>query len=180
MCLNSQKKDGRLLAMFLESARLHGCTHLSLHSLYESKMITTLSQLIAQVESANSIQALRFEPAFHPTTKNITACIAAHKPFGGMSYVTAEGLLAHSFGLYQIMGENIYDLGYSGTILDWWNSADKQLDTFTKFCTNKGINYSLGEIVNDATKRLNFAKKYNGSAMYADRMLVVYNSLQGK
>lgn len=136
-------------------------------------MIETISQLVAQTESNNKLYALRFEPAYHPLQANVLKCVAANKP---MSYVTAEGICASSFGKYQIMLDNVYQLGYAGTALDFWANSDIQETYFKKFIIWKGIDYSLAEIISDKTKREHFAKRYNGSIAYADRLMMIFGN----
>lgn len=137
-------------------------------------MITTLSQLIAQTESATDITALRLEPAYSPSAANIEKCLNGHKR--QISRSTAEMICRTSWGLYQIMGDNIYALGFTGRILDYWVSPEIQLDFFNRYCLGRNIDYTLSEILNEKTKRDIFAKKYNGSVIYGDRLVNIYNS----
>lgn len=139
-------------------------------------MITTLSQLIAQTESAGKISALRFEPKFKPSQTNVLKCAGFNK----VSVQTAEVICASSWGLYQLMGENLYSFGYQGTILDFWKNPDLQLDYFNLHNKLRYIDFTLDEVITDPVKRTKFATRYNGSAMYADRMLSIYNQLKDK
>ena len=135
-------------------------------------MILTTSQLIAQVESGDLPGALRFEPGFkkYLTGKSITRCIQAHKP-AYMNGTTASTLLCFSYGRYQIMGENIYALGYSGTLIDFICSDALQLEFFNKYVESRKIDYSLQRIIADKSARENFARRYNGSVLYAETMM---------
>ena len=141
-------------------------------------MITTISQLIAQTESAGNKWAIRFEPGFHPSTLNVKRCIDCAAP-ATMSFATAETLCASSWSLYQIMGENVYDLGYRGNFLDYFVDEQKQLDIFNRYLQSRQIDYDLETVLNDQLKRENFARKYNGSAAYADRLLAIYHRVNG-
>lgn len=136
-------------------------------------MITTLSQLIAQTESANKVDALRLEPAYHPSAANIQRCLAAHKK--QISLSTAEMICRTSWGLYQIMGDNIYSMGFTAPILEYWKDPEIQLDFFKRYCLRANIDYTLAEVLNEKNKRDNFAKRYNGSLIYSDRLLKIYN-----
>lgn len=117
-------------------------------------MITTLSQLIAKSESNSTISAVRFEPAYHPDTR---AFSLAQKAMPGLSYATYEMFLACSFGLYQIMGDNLYLLGLDKPLSVYWNDADMQADFFNRFCTQRRIAYSLTEVINDPVKGMDLA-----------------------
>lgn len=143
-------------------------------------MITTLSELIAHTESANHLHALRYEPAYRPSASNVQKCIEANRP---MSRVTAETICASSIGLYQILFDNVYSLGYTGTVLDWWKSPDLQLEFFNRYCLRNNIDYTLQEILTDIKKRQNFAARYNGPGgrvIYAERLMNIYEQLKDK
>lgn len=145
-------------------------------------MITTLSELIKAAESGGHRHAIRFEPGFakYITESSVDRAIAGAAPCT-LSRATARNLLQTSFGFYQIMGENIYALGYRGNILDWINSDEAQFATFVKYCLSRGISFSLQEILNDPNKRAIFAKKYNGDAVaYSAHLLATYEKAKGK
>jgi len=133
-------------------------------------MITTLAQLIAQAESSNNAQALRFEPNYSANDANILAIKILHK----CNNSTASTLASMSWGLYQIMGDNLAKMGLSVSLIDYLNSPDIQDDYFLRYCVLNGINYSLSEIQSDRQKLLNFATRYNGPGSpetYADYLL---------
>ena len=142
-------------------------------------MITTLSQLAAQVESGNNPGALRFEPAFRPSAEAIINC----KKANACSNATALVLCAMSFGKYQIMGENLW--GYLGTqycVADYLAIPLLQDRTYADFVARKGIAFSLDEILHDPAKRLQYARLYNGPGnpvAYGDRMLSEYKASGG-
>lgn len=142
-------------------------------------MITTLSQLAAQVESGHNPGALRFEPAFRPSAEAIVNC----KKANACSNATALVLCAMSFGKYQIMGENLWGmLGYSFDVAYFLNSEDLQDSAYWNFCQRKGIGFSLNEFLTDSAKRLQYARLYNGPgnpAAYADRMISEYKAAGG-
>lgn len=96
-----------------------------------------------------------------------------------MSYMTGETFCSTSFGLYQIMLENVYGMGYAGTVLDFWKNPDVQLIYFTKFLELRNINYSLDDILNDKVKRDDFSHHYNGALTYGDRLLKIYEVNKG-
>lgn len=134
--------------------------------------ILTLSELISAVESNDMQYAIRNEPAFrYIDTKFLTICAHINR----CDTNTAHVILSTSFGFYQIMGESVYQLGYTKPILDFWNSAADQENIFNLFIKSRGINYDLDEVIGDVVKRTNFAHHYNGNAIvYAERMESVY------
>lgn len=137
-------------------------------------MISSISQLIALVESNGDINALRFEPAYHPD-KRAYPLIRQFHP--GLSLVTYDTILATSWGHYQIMGDNLYMLGLRSPILDYWKDADLQAVFFNRFCVQRNISYTLDEVLNNAEKRADFAHHYNGGGNipgYSARLLSVY------
>ena len=138
-------------------------------------MITTLSQLIAKCESNATISAVRFEPAYHPDTR---AFALAQRFNPGLSYATYEMFLACSFGLYQIMGDNLYLLGLDQPFSVFWNEADMQTDYFNRFCMQRNIAYSLDDVINNTQKGMDFSHHYNGdrTGKYYARLLSIYNA----
>lgn len=117
--------------------------------------------------------SIRFEAAYHPSQGNILACVKSNQP---MSFHTAEILCASSVGLYQIMLDNVYSLGYRGTVLNFWSSPELQLSYFNLFIKKRGIDYLLTDILNDTAKRDNFSKHYNGALSYGDRLMMIFNA----
>lgn len=135
-------------------------------------MITTLSQLVAKVESANCAHALRHEPGFtkYVTPQGIANCIAGHRP-AYMNRTTAEMICKTSFGTYQIMGENIYTVcGFKRSIAEFFDSDAIQLACFQAFIKGRGINYTLEQIKESRELRERFARRYNGSVAYAETL----------
>lgn len=145
-------------------------------------MSTTLSQLVAQVESGNCPQAVRHEPGFgkYVTSAAIGNCIATFKKKGAyMNRATAIEICKMSFGLYQIMGENLYSVCDIGmTVFDFVQDEDAQLQAFNRYCFSRRIVYSLEEILTNKTKREHFALRYNGSRAYAQTLMNAAKSLK--
>jgi hypothetical protein len=135
-------------------------------------MITSLSELISQVESAGKISALRYEPAYHPDTR---AYSLAKKYWPGLSLLTYDTVLGSSWGQFQIMGDNLYLLGLDRPILDFWQSHDLQVRFFNLFIQQRNINYTLDDVLHDEGKRRDFAHHYNGNVdAYSAAMLRAY------
>lgn len=129
-------------------------------------MIQTLSLLVAKIESNNQPQALRFEPKFATSQIARDRCISAHKP-AYMNNSTAEMICRTSWGLFQIMGENLYTVcGLGSPISHFMIDRDVQERAFFAFVRARGINYSIDELRTDEAKRINFARRYNGSSAY--------------
>ena len=137
---------------------------------------TTLADLIAQVESSCNQYALRFEKAYIPQDQNIETMSIINK----CSKITAEILCKMSFGLFQIMGNNLISLGLSTSVFQYCNSIAAQEQMFSRYCIRNNCEYSLDDILNDETKRLDFAKKYNGPGqpeVYAKYLIDTYTRL---
>lgn len=135
--------------------------------------ITTLSELIAQAESSNNQFAARFEPAYHPNPENVKKLAVDI----GCTYSTAEILCSISWGLFQIMGNNLVEMGLSISPIQYCSSIPIQQMYFQKYITENHCAYTLDDILNDSAKRLDFAEKYNGPGMphqYADYLIASY------
>jgi len=134
-------------------------------------MISTISQLIALVESNNQPGALRFEPLWKYATDELCQqCIRSHPAF--MNMATARALLMFSYGKYQIMGSVLYELGYKGTLLDFQNSTTLQDAWFETFVNKRGIACELSDLAKYPNVRLTFGRKYNGAAeAYAAKLV---------
>ena len=135
-----------------------------------------LARIIRQVESSNKISALRFEPvvfsglSMSDSEKNLISRIAA---VNTCSFNTARVIFSSSYGLYQIMGFNIYSLGYTDTIWEFWHSESDQNQCFAEFLIRNRINLTWAELKQDRAKLLAFARVYNGpgdQVAYADAM----------
>lgn len=135
---------------------------------------TTIADLISLAESANNSQAIRFELYFKPSIAAITNCKKYNT--NTISFQTANMLCKTSFGMFQIMGENIYGpLKYQKSIFDFVQSVQDQTDLFNRFISWRGINYSLEEILHNAEIRQRFARRYNGDGVtYAKHLIDVY------
>jgi hypothetical protein len=129
-----------------------------------------LASVIAQIESSGRPGAFRFEPgAFDGHVTNETELVIARLNF--CDDASARIIYASSFGLFQIMGFNLYaaPISWGGTILAYLNdSGTDQYWTFKKFLQSRGIDLLLGQLLSDPQKMDAFAKTYNGSLAYGD------------
>jgi len=85
-----------------------------------------------------------------------------------------------SFGLFQIMGNNLISLGLSINVFQYCNSVAAQDQMFSRYCIRNNCEYSIDEFINDESKRIDFARKYNGPAhpeVYAQRIIDIYNGI---
>jgi hypothetical protein len=141
-------------------------------------MITLLSQLVAAVESGGNPYAIRFEPAHTPSSLHIATMATIAK----CSVTTAKILCACSFGLYQIMGDELVSMGLLVSPLAFCADVNAQLRYFNLYLSLDHIDdYTLSDILTDQTKREHFAALYNGPgnvAGYSQRLLDVYKANQ--
>ncbi|MGH9436394.1 MAG: N-acetylmuramidase domain-containing protein [Terriglobia bacterium] len=175
----------------------------------QPKLVTVdpkLAYIISQVEASGFSGALRFEPsvyrevmyALQTGCDGTLACNAAHaKHVSDNARVlvstiakinrctddTARVLYATSFGLYQIMGYNLYSLGLSSPISNYLNGVQSrtlQDGMFSKFLAGHGLAFTWDEMARDPDKLNYFALHYNGSVAYGDRMKAVAKEHYGE
>lgn len=107
---------------------------------------------------------MRFEKSFYDKLDGIHYIGA--KKANKCSNDTARMICATSWGLYQILGVNIYNrIGnwhYGGIITKFVHNVILQHQCFTEFVSSKGIDYSVEQLITDATCRSKFARIYNG------------------
>lgn len=138
-----------------------------------------LSELIAWTESDNNPNAVRFEPAHVPSESHIAAMATG----ANCSHDTARVLCAMSWGLYQIMGDELISMGFSGNPIAFCADPALQLQYFDRYLRLDHLsNLSLDEVVHDQDKRELFAHMYNGPGNikgYSARLVAVYCKLKG-
>jgi hypothetical protein len=136
-----------------------------------------LFDIVSYVESRGNPLAIRFEPLVYGNISR--AQTAAQKEIiqnivkiHGCSIGTAQMIYSTSWGAIQMMGFNLYgDLGYSKTVHDFQDDSIGQVDCFYKFISQKGIAFSVSDIVNSPDKKHLFAQKYNGDIQAYSNML---------
>lgn len=126
---------------------------------------TNLARIIGQVESAGRLNALRFEPG---TMVNVTArhlkAVNAAQHVHNCSVSTAGMICSTSWGLYQIMGFNIYNLGCTHTVFDYVADPAIQSEMLQKFLVADGLgNATWAAMADDDALLRRFATLYNGS-----------------
>ncbi len=139
-----------------------------------------LMKVIGQIESSNFRFAMRFEPAIHEQVSTgargndnfIDNIIQKIMAYNYCDEITAEVIYSTSYGLYQIMGFNLYsDLNIAASVGYYMASAGIQQTTFEQFLDLNGINFTLSEMLADKEKLDKFALTYNGSLAYADNII---------
>ncbi len=129
-----------------------------------------LAKVIASIESSNNPRALRFEPAvFRDITSRAlidpieNEIMSLHE----CDHDTASVIYSTSFGLFQIMGFNIWgDLDYNKTFFDFVSDETAQYNMFEKFLTENQIAFDLSDLLNNKDNLDRFSTVYNGSVSY--------------
>lgn len=91
-----------------------------------------LSQVIAQVESAGRLDAVRFENAMYTAwmmgmTEGQRLVVGRIEGIHRCSFATAVAIACTSWGKYQFMGETLYsELGYAETVRTFWGDDEGQ------------------------------------------------------
>jgi hypothetical protein len=106
--------------------------------------------VIKTVESANNQYAFRFEEKLyflHRASKtNLSKILKRIKMLNQCSNETALMICATSWGLYQILGINIYGMcGYDKSIIDYLKKVDDQEKVFKVFCDIQKIDLDKTE-----------------------------------
>jgi len=124
-----------------------------------------LKDIIKLIESSNNPLAVRFEPLFYDNLKPKTndPAVLKIKKIHKCTYYTALMIASTSWGLYQIMGYNLYfyDLTEK-TVFEYLFDEEEQEKAFQKFIEKRKINFSIEELKTDPEKIRKFAKYYNG------------------
>lgn len=125
-----------------------------------------VTELVALIESSRNQYAIRFEPSFAVAyTKSILI-----EKYNLVTHSTANVIGKTSWGMFQIMGVNIYHLGYQKQIGEFLCSLEDQMGIFKKYLEVNGIDFTLDELRESQEKREKFAKRYNGSIAYAKKI----------
>ena len=148
----------------------------------------TLADVVAQVESSDNPDAIRYEPIVHSRFKNITPgtdnyyILENIMKYNNCNLQTACVLASMSFGKYQIMGENLYgnmiDLKYG--VIDYLSDEEDQEISFEVFVSKIGFYYGQIFYLMTDNDLLKFATRYNGPGnpeAYVKAMKNVYIKL---
>jgi len=137
-----------------------------------------LQEAVMHVESSCNKSAIRFEFAtfrnlpgwMHPSIRTIRTIHNCTEETGDMIACT-------SFGLFQLLGANIYDLRYTATIFEFISDIDGQYTLFRKFLSQRNFDPDM-EVTADESSLLAFAKFYNGPGspeLYAKALVIAAN-----
>jgi len=144
-------------------------------------MSDTLARVIATVESGPFPYAMRFENSLwdHPAqmpSASIRPAMVANR----CNAVTAQMICATSWGLFQIMGFNLYgSLGLTIAIGPFLFDTEQQFNAFNKFVRLNGFDAANFDFTDEALVE-RFSRSYNGPgdvANYSQKMLRAYRNL---
>jgi hypothetical protein len=144
-------------------------------------MSDTLSKVIATIESGPFPYAMRFENSLwdHPAqmpSASIRPAMVANR----CNAVTAQMICATSWGLFQIMGFNLYgSLGLTIAVGPYLFDTEQQVFAFNKFVRLNGFDAANFDFTDEALIE-RFARSYNGPgdvANYAAKMKAAYAAL---
>lgn len=130
-----------------------------------------LADVIKRIESAGNPYRPRFE--YHafiawPWTAVFDRILVKHQ----VSHDTAKMIGCTSWGAYQMLGCNIFDLRISGIdpdhIFQYVADPVMQDASFASFLKAKNIDYTLETILGDAMKMNDFVTRWNGPGAVAD------------
>ncbi len=127
--------------------------------------VMTLADLIISIESNGDKRAMRFEEGFYNRVKDKTQDTAINRiqRIHKCSRNTACMIASTSWGLFQIMGYNIYFYSlYDAHITKFVDDVVAQIEAFHKFIKGKGIDYTVEELKTNEAKLKRFASIYNG------------------
>ena len=131
-----------------------------------------LQDVIARIESSGNPFALRFEPTVY--TADVAPSVAARiATLHGADYETGRVIASTSWGLFQIMGFNLWAgaHAYNGTLYEFCADTIAQRLAFETFLADRGMNFTLAELLGNANRLIAFAAAYNGDGIrYARTM----------
>jgi N-acetylmuramidase len=139
----------------------------------------SLARVIAYVESNTNKYALRFEPEVYehvrmnPTSEQVRL-VRFISQANSCTTPTAEIIYSTSFGMFQLMGFNIYEAGgWTLSVGAYMDDLDEQKASFARFLESKKISFTWEELKNSKDSLEHFATEYNGPesvAYYVQRM----------
>jgi hypothetical protein len=130
--------------------------------------VTTLQDCIQWVESGNHAEAMRFEPTLFTSrpawvVNQIAKIQYAHGGATSCDTNTAMQIACTSYGLYQILGANIYASGdFKNSIFDFVFDLLFQEDAFQRFIAPHGFTPDEDLSTWNDERFAAFATFYNG------------------
>lgn len=139
--------------------------------------MTNLASVIGAIESNNNPWALRFEPQTYMRIAHPSPLTATIAQLHGCSPDTSRMIASTSWGMFQLMGFNLYDptvCDVRQPIFRFCDSMALQLQAFHNFTKKRGLEYSLPALVESHEALEKLATAYNGPgnvAAYSMRVL---------
>jgi N-acetylmuramidase len=140
-------------------------------------MISTVAELIAQAESSGNKFAVRYEKGHMPNLAFVKEMMAVAQCSFDSAYVMCQC----SWGLYQIMGDELMAKKLGISPIAYCSDPETQQYFFLQVLQEKGLDhYGLQDIITNTDDRIHFAIKYNGPAqpeVYAQYLIDTYNKV---
>lgn len=128
--------------------------------------MSSLAGIIAKIESGDNPRRIRFESQIYTEGLKSPAWLALVRriaALNGCSDDTARMIACTSWGVHQILGENLYDVCRVTTdIFTFVASPEAQLAAFLRFIERRGIDFTIEELLADPLKQRAFVAVYNG------------------
>lgn len=147
----------------------------------KEKYLIEIAKIIAEVESNSFQYAIRFEPHIYTSLKNrknpqiLKKIVELNK----CSYETAKMIYSSSWGMYQIMGFNIYTRGYNKSIGEFLASEAEQYNVLQEFLKPFWIKYncealfSAIETVYNQVKNITGKKRIDNLVEIVERFQII-------
>lgn len=142
-------------------------------------ILPKLSDVIASIESSGIKYAMRFEPALYERIGNQNCAVNFGLTnialYNRCTLETAKIISCTSWGLFQIMGFNLYNspISLKSPIGEYVENEGMQLSAFNAFLDHNHMFVAVAELRDVLQERLDFARHYNGpgdAATYAAKM----------
>lgn len=133
-------------------------------------ILPKLSEVIASIESNGLKSAIRFEPSLHDRSLNgqshINFALTNIALYNRCTLETARVISCTSWGLFQLMGFNLYNppISLKVPILEFVSNEDMQGSALNAFLDHNSMLVGVATLRDDLQERLDFARKYNGPA----------------
>jgi hypothetical protein len=134
--------------------------------------------IIKTIESSNNQYAFRFEEKLyfhHKALKTkLSKVIKQIKVLNNCSTETALMIMSTSWGLFQLLGINIYSLGaYDKSIIDFLMNIEEQSKVFFRFCNVQKI-----DLIKTQEELVNITKFYNDIKEKVESKMVLITELE--
>lgn len=130
-----------------------------------STIDSDLALVIRDIESSDNPHAIRFEATLY-SSSNVGAIWSTIAAKNKCTLGTAKMIAYTSYGWYQIMGFNLYELGLDSDIADYMTDTALQTQLYGEFLDKKKINVRLAAMLVNQNLLDLFAVTYNGSLKY--------------